>query len=123
MVVFEDFKKLDLRIGKIMSAERVEGSDKLIKLSVDLGSPSILRETSGQADSGQQPGYRQVVAGIGKSYTPEDLAGKEIVVVTNLEPRTLLGIESQGMLLAARDGERIVILSPESEVSPGSVVS
>jgi len=106
MATLEDFKKLDLRVGKILSAERLNGSEKLLKLNVSLGKEA-----------------RQIVAGIGKSYAPDDLAGKEIIVVANLEPRTLLGIESQGMLLATRDGESIVLLEPEREVPPGSAVS
>lgn len=106
MVSFEDFKKLDLRIGKIMSAEKVEGSEKLLRLSVSLGDET-----------------RQIVAGLGKSYLPDDLLGKEVVVVANLEPRELMGLESQGMLLATKSGEDIVILEPEKEVAPGSAVS
>jgi len=66
---------------------------------------------------------RQIVAGIGVSYSPEELLGKEIIVVANLEPRKLMGIESQGMLLATRDGERVVLLGPEQLVSPGSPIS
>ena len=114
MVNFEDFKKLDLRIGKIEKAERVQGSEKLIKLSVSLGEES-----------------RQIIAGIGKSYELADLLGKQIVIVSNLKPRTFniehnserVALESQGMLLAIRDGEDVVLLTPEREVPPGSVVS
>jgi methionine--tRNA ligase beta chain len=104
-ITFEDFKKIDLRVGKILEAEKIEGSEKLLKLIVDLGKEK-----------------RQLVAGIGKYYKPEDLIGKEIVVVANLEPKKIMGIESQGMLLAAdKDGEP-VILSPEKEVLPGTIV-
>ena len=123
MVSIEDFRKLDLRVGKIISAERVTGSDKLIKLSVDLGSPSMDSTSLPRANSGQLSGGSQIIAGIGKSYSPEDLLGKEIVIVVNLEPRKLMGIESNGMILAARDDDRVVVLAPESEVSPGSAVS
>ena len=105
MIKFEDFQKLDLRVGKIVEAERVEGSEKLIKLKVDIG--------------GEE---RQLVAGIGKVYSPEDLIEKEIIVVANLEPKVLFGIESQGMLLAAEDGENISLLMPDKEVKPGSRV-
>jgi len=105
MIKFEDFQKLDLRVGKIVEAERVEGSEKLIKLKVDIG--------------GEE---RQLVAGIGKVYSPEDLIEKEIIVVANLEPKVLFGIESQGMLLAAEDGENIALLIPDKEVKPGSRV-
>ena len=105
MIKFEDFQKLDLRVGKIVEAERVEGSEKLIKLKVDIG--------------GEE---RQLVAGIGKVYSPEDLIEKEIIVVANLEPKVLFGIESQGMLLAAEDGDTISLLMPDKEVKPGSRV-
>lgn len=106
-MTIDEFRVVDLRIGKIVSAERVEGSEKLVKLQVDTGEP------------------RQLVAGIGKAYTPEQLVGKEIVVVANLEPRKLMGLESQGMLLAAHgeDGESPVLLMPESAVPPGSKIS
>jgi len=105
MIKFEDFKKLDLRVGKIVEAEKVEGSEKLIKLKVDIGEEE-----------------RQLVAGIGKNYSPEDLIEKEIIVLANLEPKVLFGIESQGMLLAAEDGENIALLMPDKEVKPGSRV-
>ncbi len=105
MIKFEDFQKLDLRVGKIVEAEKVEGSEKLIKLKVDIG--------------GEE---RQLVAGIGKNYSPEDLIEKEIIVVANLEPKVLFGIESQGMLLAAEDGDTISLLMPDKEVKPGSRV-
>ncbi|OGZ02781.1 MAG: methionine--tRNA ligase subunit beta [Candidatus Liptonbacteria bacterium RIFCSPLOWO2_12_FULL_60_15] len=106
MISIEDFKKAELKIAKILSAERVEGSEKLIKLKVSLGEEE-----------------RQIVAGIGKAYEPEALVGKEIVVVANLEPRTMMGIESQGMLLAASEGDGLpVLLVPEREIAPGSSV-
>ena len=105
MIKFEDFQKLDLRVGKIVEAEKVEGSEKLIKLKVDIG--------------GEE---RQLVAGIGKVYSPEDLIEKEIIVLANLEPKVLFGIESRGMLLAAEDGENIALLMPDKEVKPGSRV-
>ena len=104
MITFEDFKKIDLRVAKILKAEKIEGSDKLLKLQVDLGSEQ-----------------RQVIAGIGQQYAPEILLGKEIVVVVNLEPRLIFGLESQAMLLAAQ-GEGPVILIPEKEVAAGAGV-
>ena len=105
MITFDDFQKLDLRIGTITEAEPIEGTDKLLKLTVDTGEP------------------RTLVAGIAQHYTPEDLVGRQIVVVTNLEPRELRGVESQGMLLAASDGEKIILLQPDAEATPGSKVS
>jgi methionyl-tRNA synthetase len=101
----EDFMKVDLRVGKIASAERVEKSEKLIKLKVDIGTET-----------------RQVVAGIGKSYTPEELLGKSIVIVANLKPAKLMGIESQGMLLAASSGELLAVATFDRETKSGSRV-
>lgn len=101
---FEDFKKIDIRIGKILSAERIEGSDKLLKLQVDFGEEK-----------------RQIVAGIAQFYEPENLVGKESPFAFNLESRTLRGVESQGMILAA-DDEGPVLMSPDKDIKPGSVV-
>ena len=102
---FEEFQKIDLRIGKIIEAEKIEGADKLLKLKVDLGEEK-----------------RQLVAGIAKFYQPEDLIGKEIVVVANLEPKILRGVESQGMLLAADVEGKPVLLKPDQEVPPGTKI-
>ena len=102
---FEEFQKIDLRVGKIIEAERIEGADKLLKLKVDLGEEK-----------------RQLVAGIAKFYQSEDLIGKEIVVVANLEPKILRGIESQGMLLAADVEGKPVLLKPDQEVPPGTKI-
>ena len=103
MINFEEFQKVDLRVGKILEAEKVDGSEKLLKLQVDLG---------------LEIGQRQIIAGIQQFYAPEDLLGRGIVVVVNLEPRVLRGLESQGMLLAANDNGP-VLLMPDKEVSPG----
>lgn len=108
----EDFQKLDLRVAKIVKAEPVLGSAKLLRLELDLG-PSI---GSGQAT-------RQIVSGIAKSHPPESLIGKEIIIAANLEPRQIMGLESQGMLLAASDGDRVVLLAPEAEVAPGAKIN
>ena len=102
MISFDEFKNLDLRVATIRSAERVEGSEKLLKLLVDLGDEE-----------------RQIVAGIGKAYDPENLVGRQIVVVANLVPRVLMGLESQGMLLAAGSDEP-VLLVPDKAVAAGS---
>ncbi len=105
LISIQDFAKAELRIGKVISAERVKKSDKLLCLQVDTGS------------------MRQIVAGIGKTYAPEDLIGKKIVVVTNLQPAKLMGVESQGMLLAATGADRIpVILMPEKDVEEGAKI-
>jgi len=105
MITFDDFKKLDIRIGKIVSAEKVEGTDKLLKLEIDLGSEK-----------------RQLVAGVAEVYAPDQLIGREVPVLLNLEPRSIRGVESQGMILAADADGKPVLLHPEREVPPGSIV-
>jgi methionine--tRNA ligase beta chain len=105
MISFEDFQKLDIRIGKIISAERIENSDKLLKLQVSFGTET-----------------RQIVSGIAQYFTPESLIGKEASFVINIEPRILLGVESSGMILAASVEGRPVILHPAEEVPPGTIV-
>jgi len=109
MINFDEFQKIELKVAKVISAEKVEGSEKLLKLQVDLG----LSTGSGQEK-------RQIVAGIAQFYKPEDLTGKEIVIVANLEPRTVFGLESNGMLLAADDSGRPVLLILDKEVPPGT---
>lgn len=106
-MTIDEFQQIDLRVAKVLAAERLAGSEKLIKLKISLG--------------GEE---RQLVAGVGKVYEPENLVGREIVVVANMEPRTLLGEESKGMLLAAHgeDGAPI-ILTVEREVPSGSRVT
>lgn len=101
---FADFQKIEMKIGKITEAKPVEGAKKLLQLTVDVG-----EET------------RQLVAGIAESYEPDELIGKNIVVVTNLEPKKLRGIESKGMLLAA-DAEKPILLVPDKDVEPGTPV-
>ncbi len=101
----EAFRQIDLRIGRIESAERVPKSEKLVKLMVDIGEK------------------RQVVAGIAKSYSPEELVGKQVVIVANLKPAKLMGVESHGMVLAVRDGEGLKLLVPEQDVTPGGKIS
>jgi methionyl-tRNA synthetase len=100
-----DFARLDLRAAKITAAEKVEGSKKLVKLQVDLGSES-----------------RQVVAGIAQTHTPEDLVGKTVVLVANLKPAKLMGVESNGMVLAGSVGGNAVLCTFEGEVAPGTRV-
>jgi methionyl-tRNA synthetase len=100
----EEFQKWDLRVARILGAEKVPKSKKLIKLEVDLGEK------------------RTLVAGIGQDYTPEELLGKTIVVVANLEPTKLMGVESRAMLLAARDEKGLKLIAPEGEILPGTKV-
>ncbi len=105
-IAFEDFDKIDLRIGKILEAEKVPKADKLLKLIVDLGFEK-----------------RTILSGISEFYKPEDLIGKLVTVVVNLAPRKIRGIESQGMLLmAGNDLGKLFCVSPEQEIEPGSTV-
>ena len=105
MITFDDFKRLDIRIGKILSAERVEGTDKLLKLEIDLGTEK-----------------RQIVAGMAEFFEPAHIVGKGLPILVNLEPRKLRGIESQGMVLAVDVGGKPILLQPEEEVPPGSII-
>jgi len=106
MISIDEFRKLELKVATIKKAEPHPNADKLLVLQIDLGSEE-----------------RQIVAGIRGQYSPEELPGKQIVVVANLETAKLRGMESQGMLLAASDGDRIVVLTPEKKVTPGAKVS
>jgi len=105
MISFEDFQKIDLRTAKILRAEKVENSDKLVKLEIDLGNEK-----------------RTIVAGIGKKYQPEDLIGQLIIVVVNLEPKEIKGIKSEGMLLAVDSQNGPVLVVPLEQVFPGEKV-
>lgn len=111
MITFDDFAKLELKVGTILETEEVENSEKLIKCMVDLG----------PAPDGAGQDIRQILAGIKQWYKAEDLVGKQVVVVANLEPRMMMGLESQGMMLAA-DGKKPVFLKPSSKVPSGSKV-
>jgi methionyl-tRNA synthetase len=104
-ITIEEFQKVHLKVAKVLSAERVPKSEKLIKLQVDLG--------------GEQ---RQIVAGIGKKYEPESLIGRKVVIVANLKPAKLMGVESQGMVLAAGDKEVGGLVTILEEVDPGTKV-
>jgi methionyl-tRNA synthetase len=101
----EQFREIDLRTGKIVSAERVQGATRLLKLQVDLGTE-----------------VRQVVAGIAEHYTAENLVGRNVVVVANLAPAHIKGIESRGMILAASSGDCLRLVSVDGEIAPGSKV-
>ena len=105
-VSFAEFKKLDLRVAKVLSVENHPKADKLYVLKVSLGDSE-----------------RQIVAGLRPYYTPEQLLGKTIVIVANLEPAMLRGVQSQGMMLAASDGPRVLFLQPERDAAPGARIS
>lgn len=112
-ITFDDFAKVDLRVAKVLKAEPHPNADKLLRLELDDGSGTP----------------RQICAGIRAQYTPEQLVGKLIVIVANLAPRQLRGVESRGMLLAASDADKgaeqrsVVIISPSADIKPGAVVS
>ena len=106
-IVFDDFAKIDLKVGKIVAAEKIEKADKLLKLSVDLG-----LET------------RTIVSGIALHFKPEDIVGKQVTVVVNLAPRKMRGIESNGMILMAEDSEgKLHFINPETDINAGAGVS
>jgi methionyl-tRNA synthetase len=106
MISIEDFRKVELKIATVKSAEPHPNADRLLVLQVDLGSEQ-----------------RQICAGIRNHYNPEELVGKQVVIVANLETAKLRGIESQGMLLAASDDDRVIVLTPEKPVQVGAKVS
>ena len=103
-ISYDDFAKLDIRIGTVLAAERVADTDKLIKCTVDLG----------------ELGTRTIVSGIAQWKTPEEIVGKQLPYIVNLAPRILRGIESAGMLLAASDETGVVLLFPERAMPPGA---
>lgn len=106
-VTIDDFSKLDIRVGKVLAAEKMEKSDKLLKLTVDTGVDQ-----------------RTVLSGIAKHYTPEEMVGKQVTLIANLAPRKMMGIESQGMILMAEDSNgKLRLLQPNEVVNPGSTVS
>jgi|SRR5581483_1586032 len=106
MITIEQFRAVELRVATIKTAEPHPNADRLVVLRVDLG-------------GGEE---RQLVAGIRAHYDPPALVGRQVVVVANLEPAKLRGVESQGMVLAAADGDRVVLVAPETAVAPGSTV-
>lgn len=104
-ISYEDFVKLDLCVATVKEASFIEGADKLLKLTLDAG----------------ERGERTVASGIREWYSPEELVGKQVVYLANLEPRKLRGVESQGMIIAAGD-DVAVLLQPEKQVAPGTLV-
>src|SRR6202453_4831213 len=103
-ISYDDFAKLDIRIGLVVAAEMVPDADKLIKCTVDFG----------------EMGERTIVSGIAQWKKPEELVGKKLPYIVNLAPRMLRGVESEGMLLAASDESAVALLNPERQVMPGT---
>ncbi len=106
VIEYDDFAKIDFRVAEILEAEKVAGTDKLMKLQIDLGFEK-----------------RQIVAGIAQHYETEDLIGKKIVIVTNLAPIKLRGVDSNGMLIAATSGDNLVLVTLDNDIDPGSKIS
>lgn len=104
-ISIEDFAKLDLRVAKVLAAEKVEGADKLLKLKLEVGSET-----------------RQVVSGIAKHYTPDEITGKYVILVANLKPVKLRGIDSQGMILAASNDKELVLATVDKIIDSGAKV-
>jgi len=102
MISFDEFKRLEIKVGKVLSAEKVEKADKLLRLDVDIGAE-----------------VRQIVAGLAEFYDPKSLIGKKLLVLANLEPRKIRGIESQGMVLAVDTDEKPVLICIEDYVPVG----
>ncbi|MFH1172687.1 MAG: methionine--tRNA ligase subunit beta [Nanoarchaeota archaeon] len=105
MISFDDWQKMDIRIAKIESAEKIEGADKLLKLNVSLGDEK-----------------RELVAGIAEFYAPEELVDKMIPILANLEPKQFKGVTSHGMILAVEEDGKAILLKSEKEVREGSKV-
>ena len=108
-IQYEDFEKLDLRVAEILKVEEIEGADKLYKLTISVG----------------ELGERTICAGIKQFYTKKELQNKKIIIIANLEPRKLRGIESQGMLLAAsnKESNTCVLLTLDAEIPAGTKIS
>ena len=113
-ITFEQFKQVEMRMGKVITCEKVEGADKLLRLQVDFGEKDPATNL---------PAGRQVISGIAESYSPEELVGKTLPFVVNLEYRKFKGEESQGMLVATGTGaDNVILLEPSKEIVPGAEV-
>lgn len=116
MISIDEFKKVEIRAGKVLTAEKVEGSEKLLKLSVDFGERADSDEGYG--------GTRQVISGISKFITPEELVGITCAFVTNLEPRAIMGLESQAMIMATSTEEgKFSLLKISPDIPPGTKIN
>lgn len=121
MITLDQFKEIEIRMGKILSCEKVEGTDKLLRLQVDFGEKNPATNL---------PAGRQVISGIAQSYSPEELVGKTLPFVVNLEYRKFKGEESQGMLVATTSSvagagtgsDNVVLLEPNKEITSGAEV-
>ena len=119
-ISYEDFAKVDIRIGTVLAAEAVEGTDKLIKCTIDFGFKPALPAAEGAEPAPVEKDIRTIVSGIKQWKTPEELVGKQLPYIFNLAPRILKGIESQGMLLAASDEQGVALLTAERPLPAGT---
>jgi len=124
IVQFSDWQKINLRVGKILKVEDIDGADKLYKLEIDLGKEIGKSKSEISTDSSSKSNLRTICAGIKEHYSKDELKGKKIVVVENLQPRKMRGIESQGMLLAAvsDDEKDVVLVKPKIDVLEGEKI-
>ncbi|MDM7971581.1 MAG: methionine--tRNA ligase subunit beta, partial [candidate division Zixibacteria bacterium] len=106
LIDIADFGRVQLRVAEVLRAERVPGADRLLRLQISLGDET-----------------RQIVAGVAEHYTPEQITGRRIVVVANLKPATIRGLESRGMLLAAKKGKVLRLVVPDGDLPPGAAIS
>ncbi|MBI2617727.1 hypothetical protein HYW55_06350 [Candidatus Gottesmanbacteria bacterium] len=106
-VTVADFQKIDFRVGKVTTAEKLAGSDNLLRLNVDFGT---------------EVGQRQILTGIAKWYTPTKLSGKKFVFVVNMSPKKMMGEESQGMILCADSGDKAILIPVNSKIPEGTIV-
>lgn len=104
-ISIEEFHKLDIRVGRVVECEKVEKSRNLLKIIVDLGEEK-----------------KQIISSISNYYTPEEMMGKQLIILNNLEPAKFMGLESQGMLLAVEDDNGVSLLKPDREMVPGTRV-
>ena len=105
LIDINEFAKVKLKTAKVLTAERVEGADKLLKLQIEVGSEK-----------------RQLIAGVAQFYTPEDMVGKTIVIVANLKPAVIRGIDSAGMLLAAKAGKKLALVTVDGDIPSGASI-
>jgi tRNA-binding protein len=104
-ISIDEFHKLDIRVGRVVECEKVEKSRNLLKIIVDLGEER-----------------KQIISSISNYYTPEEMMGKQLIILNNLEPAKFMGLESQGMLLAVEDDKGVSLLKPDREMAPGTRV-
>jgi len=125
MISFKDLEKVEMKVGQVVTAEKIPATDKLLRLTVDFGMKMemVPQPEAGKTDIVESKDIRQVVSGISFAYPdPTALVGKKFAFVTNLEPRKIKGFESQAMILATGDGETFSLFAPTKDAPPGSAL-